>query len=310
MISAYPKETQILLKSLPNVRGQYRFQVDLSRLTWFRVGGPAHVVFKPADLEDLAFFLRHKPVDLPVFMLGVGSNVLVRSGGIPGVTIRLGKGFTNLAVTGTSVEGGAALLDRVIAQVAVQESLTGFEYLGGIPGTLGGALRMNAGCYGCEIQDSLEAAFALDDRGRLHTLTPEEMGFRYRGCSVPEEWIFVGARFRGQTGKQQRIQERLNFLLSEREETQPVHTRTGGSTFANPLGSGMPKAWELIDQAGCRGLFQGKAQVSELHCNFLVNTGGATADDLETLGETVRQKVFKTSGIHLVWEIKRVGVFP
>lgn len=297
-----------ILDRLPKVRGRYSLEINLSRLTWFQVGGPAQVLFKPADVEDLAFFLRQKPDDIPVFVFGVGSNLLVRDGGVPGVTIRLGKGFTNVAVSETTINVGAGMLDRLVSMVACEEALKGLEHLCGIPGTIGGALRMNAGCYGSEMKDILEVAFAVDGQGKFHTLTNGEMGFKYRGCSVPEDWIFVGALLKGQSGNSAVIRDRIQALLAEREKTQPVNTRTGGSTFANPVGY-KRKAWELIHQAGCRGLRQGKAQVSELHCNFLVNTGEATAEDLETLGEEVRRRVLQTSGIDLIWEVKRVGIF-
>jgi UDP-N-acetylmuramate dehydrogenase len=294
-----------ILDRLPKVRGRYSVEVDLSRLTWFQVGGAAQVLFKPADVEDLAFFLKQKPKDIPVFVFGVGSNLLVRDGGIPGVTIRLGKGFTNVAVSGMKIDVGAGVLDRFISMVACEEALKDLEYLCGIPGTIGGALRMNAGCYGSEMKDVLDVAFALDEQGKFHALTNGEMGFTYRHCSVPEDWIFVGARLKARSGNTSIIRRRLQSLLSEREKTQPVSTRTGGSTFANPVGY---KCWELIDKVGCRGLRWGGAQVSELHCNFLVNTGGATAAELENLGEEVRKRVLQTSGIHLQWEIKRVGI--
>ena len=293
-----------LSSKLPDVRGQYRKGVNLSKLTWFRVGGTAHTFYKPADLEDLKFFLKNKPRDLPVFTLGVGSNLLVRDGGIPGVVIRLGRGFVNVAVKGTSIDVGAGMLDHTVSAIGCQEHLSGLEFLSGIPGTIGGALRMNAGCYGQEMKDCLDVAFAVDGRGKIHTLTSQDMGFQYRSCAIPEDWIFIGARLKAKSGSHHLIQARIQELLMAREKAQPVKTRTGGSTFANPTGY---KAWQLIDQAGCRGLTYGGAQVSQLHCNFLMNTGAATAQDLETLAEHVRTRVQQTSGIHLTWEIKRVG---
>jgi UDP-N-acetylmuramate dehydrogenase len=289
---------------LPKVRGRYILEFDLSKATWFQVGGAAQILFRPADVEDLSFFLQQKPRDIPIFVFGVGSNLLVRDGGILGVTIRLGKGFTNVAVSGTKIDIGAGMLDRVVSMVACEEALRDLEYLCGIPGTIGGALRMNAGCYGTAIQDVLDVAFALDSQGKFQALTNEEMGFKYRHCSAPEDWIFVGARLKARSGKSAVIRSKIQELLAEREKTQPVNMRTGGSTFVNPLGY---KAWELIDQAGCRGLQRGGAQVSELHCNFLVNKGGATAEDLESLGEEVRERVLRTSGIELQWEIKCIG---
>lgn len=293
-----------LLNHLPKVRGKYTTQVDLAKSVWFRVGGPAEVVFKPADIHDLAFFLRTRPRGVPFIPIGVGSNLLIRDAGIPGVVIRLGRGFNNVFFKDTFVDVGAALLDRSLAMMACAEGLSGFEFLAGIPGTIGGALRMNAGCYGREIKDCLVAAFALDQDGTFHTLTPEDMGLSYRHCGIPEDWIFVGARFKGQKGNPAEIEARIRALLAEREETQPVHMRTGGSTFANPENN---SAWKLIDQAGCRGLTYGGAQMSEKHCNFMINTGQATAADLETLGLIVQERVFQTSGILLRWEIKRIG---
>ncbi|MGI4851799.1 MAG: UDP-N-acetylmuramate dehydrogenase [Janthinobacterium lividum] len=300
-----PESETDILKSLPRVRGRYSEDIDLSKLTWFRVGGSAQVLYKPADLEDLKFFLQNKPKDLPVLTLGVGSNLLVRDGGIPGVVIRLNKGFANILVKGTSIDVGAGMLDRTVSFISCQENLAGLEFLSGIPGTIGGALRMNAGCYGQEIKDCLEVAFAIDGQGKFQTLTPEDMGFQYRYCAIPEDWIFIGARLKTKPGSGDLIQARIEELLTEREKAQPVKTRTGGSTFANPEGF---KAWQLIDQAGCRGLRRGGAQVSDLHCNFLMNTGEATAQDLEDLGEEVHKRVKQASGVDLSWEIKRVGV--
>lgn len=290
---------------LPQVRGRYSENSDLSKLTWFRVGGPAQVLFKPEDTEDLSFFIKNRPSSIPVTTIGVGSNLLVRDGGVSGVVVRLGRGFTNVMVRGNEIDVGAGLLDRNLALIAQEEGLSGLEFLVGIPGTLGGALRMNAGCYGSEIKDSLIAAFALDAKGQLRTLTPDDMAFSYRHCGIPEDWIFIGARFKVRSGNPAVIAEQMQKIMAERESAQPVKSRTGGSTFANPEGQ---KAWELIDRAGCRGLRRGGAQVSEMHCNFLINTGDATAEDLEMLGEEVRDRVQKTSGVALRWEIKRIGV--
>ena len=293
-----------LLSRLPQVRGRYTRHASLAKVTWFQVGGPADVLYKPADMDDLKFFLRQKPKEVPLNLLGVGSNLLVRNGGVPGVVIRLGRGFTNLAFSAGYVDVGAAVLDRTLAVTAANEGQAGFEYLCGIPGTLGGALRMNAGCYGAEIQDQLEVAFALDGQGQQHALTQSEMGFGYRHCAVPDDWIFVGARLKTRAGSAASLKDRMAQLLAEREKTQPVHTRTGGSTFANPVGH---KAWQLIDQAGCRGWQEGDAYLSNLHCNFMINQGKATATDLEILGNRVQAQVFKTSGINLEWELKRWG---
>lgn len=298
------KELDLLKQSLPLVRGRYLFDVPLGPVTWFRVGGPAQVTFKPADLGDLCFFLKNKPKEVPVHIIGVGSNLLVRDGGVKGIVIRLGHGFTNVHVEGTKIDVGAAVLDRTLAMVACEEGLAGFEFLCGIPGTVGGALRMNAGAYGSDISEVLEYATVADPKGTIHHLKAEELGLTYRHCVLPKDWIFVGACFKGKRGKYKEIQERMAHFLKEREVTQPVHSRTGGSTFANPDGQ---RAWELIDQAGCRGHQKGGAVMSELHCNFMVNKGDATASDLENLGEDVRKRVFSKTGVELRWEIERIG---
>jgi UDP-N-acetylmuramate dehydrogenase len=295
-----------LTKKLPQVRGQYRINAPLAPTTWFRVGGGAEVLFRPADSDDLGFFLSQKPADVSYIPLGVGSNLLVRDGGVSGVVIRLGRGFTNIAVHSGYLDVGAGVLDSTVAALSVEQGLSGLEFFCGIPGTIGGALRMNAGCYGTEVKDVLEAGFVLDPKGKLHTMTSEDLGFSYRHCSVPEGWVFVGARFRVRSADQKSVQATIQALLKQREESQPIRERTGGSTFANPEGE---KAWELIDKAGCRGLKMGDAQVSEKHCNFLINLGQASAFDLEELGETVRKKVQDTQGVDLRWEIQRVGNF-
>src|SRR5690606_35182811 len=254
--------------------------------------GPAEVMFRPADRDDLMAFLRNKPAEVPVTVLGVGSNTLVRDGGVPGVVIRLGRGFVEITATGDEVEAGAGALDVNVAIVAQQARIAGLEFLRGIPGTIGGGLRMNAGAYGTELQDVLIWAEALDDQGNLHRLTPADMAFGYRHCGVPESWIFLGARLQGRAGNADAIKARMDEIQAAREGSQPIRSRTGGSTFANPPveQSGGRKAWQLVDAAGCRGLIVGDAQVSEQHCNFLINRGNATAADLETLGETVRQR--------------------
>ncbi|MBL0941643.1 MAG: UDP-N-acetylmuramate dehydrogenase [Alphaproteobacteria bacterium] len=293
-----------LIERLPIVRGRYTQEASLAAMTWFRVGGPAEVVYKPADLEDLCLFLREKPEDIPVHTMGVGSNLLVRDGGVPGVVIRLGKGFNTLVIEGDEIDVGAAVLDRNVALTCCAEALGGLEFLAGIPGTIGGALRMNAGCYGQEIKDILVSALAVDGRGNLHRLSTAECGFSYRHSSVPADWIFICARLKGYKSSVKEIQLRIEKLLVDREVSQPIKTRTGGSTFANPQDR---KAWELIDQAGCRGLRHGGAQVSEKHCNFFINTGDATAEDIESLGEEVRMRVRESSGIDLQWEIQRIG---
>lgn len=293
-----------LLDRLPPVRGRYSRDYALSKVTWFRVGGPAEVLFKPEDAEDLAAFLAGTPADVPVTVIGVGSNLLVRDGGVAGVVVRLGRAFADVRVDSEHLHVGAAALDINIAQAARDAGLGGLEFLCGIPGTLGGALRMNAGAYGREIRDVLVSATAVDRTGQHHTLTPEQMDLTYRHCGVPHDWLFTGAVLRGEKADTAQITARMDTIRASREDSQPVRSRTGGSTFANPVGA---KAWELIDRAGCRGLTRGGAQVSEKHCNFLINTGTATAADLEDLGEDVRRRVRETSGIELRWEIRRIG---
>lgn len=294
------------LAYLPNVRGTYREKADLSKTTWFRTGGCAEILYKPADCEDLSNFFKGKSQEVSTLPLGVGSNLLVRDGGIPGVVIRLGRGFTNIAIHSGFIDLGAGLLDTQVSQIAVEEGIDGLEFLAGIPGTIGGALRMNAGCYGTEIKDILEVAFVMDPNGKIHTMTPEDLGYSYRHCALPEDWVFIGARFKAPSGDSKQIQQRRDDLLKAREEAQPIRERTGGSTFANPDGY---KAWQLIDQAGCRGFMIGGAQISEKHCNFMINIGDATSADLEELGNTVRDRVKTNSGIELKWEIQKVGRF-
>ena len=299
-----------LLDRLPPVRGRYSEQVPLAPVTWFRVGGPAEVVFRPADAEDLAAFIATRPQDVPVTVLGVGSNVLVRDGGIPGVVVRLGRGFAGIETAGEQIEVGAGALDVNVARVACKTALGGLEFLSGIPGTIGGALRMNAGAYGAEIKDVLLVARIVDGEGRSCEVAAGDLGFGYRTCAAPEDWIFVSATLRGRAGEPQAIEARMAEIRTARESTQPIRSRTGGSTFANPAAVDGPpvKAWQLIDRAGCRGLERGGAKVSEQHCNFLINTGGASAADLEALGEEVRRRVFATTGVVLEWEIDRIGV--
>lgn len=294
-----------LIDRLPAVRGRYSTHVALAPITWFRVGGPAEVVFRPADVDDLAAFLAAKPADVPVTVLGVGSNLLVRDGGVPGVVIRLGRGFAAIAAEGERVVAGAGALDLNVALVARDGGLAGLEFLSGIPGTIGGALRMNAGAYGSELADVLIEARAVTGEGAVKALAPADLDFGYRHCGVPADWIFTGVTLAGQRDEPAVIGWRMDEIRQQREITQPVRARTGGSTFANPEGA---KAWELIDRAGCRGLRRGGAMVSEKHCNFLINTGTATAADLEGLGEEVRRRVLETTGTVLRWEIHRIGV--
>jgi len=296
--------TRPLIARLPPVRGRLSENAPLAQVTWFRVGGPAEILFRPADLDDLARFLAAKPRDVPVTVIGVASNLLVRDGGVPGVVVRLGRGFVDITTDGTIVTAGAGALDLNVALAAGLAGIAGLEFMCGIPGTVGGGLRMNAGAYGREFKDVLIDAEALDGEGRRHTLAAAELGLSYRHCDVPEDWIFVGARFRGEAGDKDAIGKRMAEIQTAREATQPIRARTGGSTFANPPGE---KAWELIDRAGCRGLRHGGAMVSEQHTNFLINTGDATAADIEELGEEVRRRVRERTGIELRWEIRRIG---
>jgi len=298
------RQTQHLIDRLPPVRGRLTADAPLAAITWFRVGGPAEVMFRPADADDLAEFLAKKPPEVPVTVIGVASNLLVRDGGVGGVVVRLGRGFTAIEISGTRVTAGAAVLDLNVAIACRAAGVGGLEFLSGIPGTIGGALRMNAGAYGREIKDVLESASALDGAGARHQLSLAEMGLGYRHCGVPEDWIFTGATLRGVEADRDAIQLRMAEIQSEREASQPIRARTGGSTFANPRGH---KAWELIDRAGCRGLARGGAMVSEKHTNFLINTGTATAADIEGLAEEVRRRVFEKFGVTLEWEIRRIG---
>ena len=293
-----------LLSSLPQVRGTYTEHAALKDLVWFRAGGPADILFRPADLDDLCAFVAGKPADVPLTMIGVGSNLLIRDGGIGGVVIRLPSAFGKIEkIDDTRIRAGAAALDAAVARAAADAGIAGLEFLRGIPGTIGGALTMNAGCYGTETKDVFVEARAIDPKGKLITLGPDEMGFTYRH-SKPHGLIYVDAVLRGTPGDPDTIRARMEALVTQRESTQPVRAKTGGSTFTNPPGH---KAWQLIDQSGCRGLMHGAAQVSEKHTNFLINTGDATATDIEALGEEVRARVKAKFGIELEWEIKRIG---
>lgn len=290
---------------LPEVLGRYTFDADLSKITWFQVGGKAEVLFKPQDVDDLTIFLKGLDNEIPIFILGVGSNLLVRDGGIEGVVIRLGKGFNDIFLDGEEMEIGSAVLDRNIAEYASNEGISGLEFLASIPGTLGGAIKMNAGCYEREIKDVLLWADVLSRDGVIERKSNQDLNFSYRHSNLKNDEIIIKARLQGQKGCQDDIKKSMQEMLKKREETQPVKSRTGGSTFANPVND--QKAWELIDAVGGRGLSLGGAQFSNLHCNFLINTGNATAKDLETLGETVRTKVFEKFNVHLKWEICRIG---
>jgi UDP-N-acetylmuramate dehydrogenase len=295
-----------LTHRLPPVHGRIRANVALAPQTWFRVGGPAEILFRPADIEDLAAFLAACPVDIPVTVLGVASNLLVRDGGLSGVVIRLGGEFARVRIEGTKVIAGAGALDLTVAEEACAAGLAGLEFLSGIPGTIGGAVKMNAGAYGSEIVDIIESAVVVSRAGKVMTVAGDALGLSYRHSALPEGAIVVEATLRGQADHVELIAARMRDIQARRAETQPVRARTGGSTFANPPGA---KAWELIDRAGCRGLTMRGAQVSEQHCNFLINTGAASASDLESLGEEVRRRVRKATGIELRWEIMRIGAF-
>lgn len=316
-------------------RDRLREQADLSKTNWFRVGGAAEYLFKPDDAQDLSAFLKALPTDIPVTVLGVGSNLIVRDGGIDGVVVKLGRGFASFSTSplrgevavsaagggdtvthntptltlppqggGDYVVVGAGCLDVNVAQYACDQGLAGLEFLVGIPGTIGGAVRMNAGAYGSDMSQVLLEAEIVERNGTIRTLSNAELKFVYRNSALPQGAIVTKAKLKAQAGDKQTIATRMQEISSAREETQPVRSRTGGSTFKNPDGH---KAWELIDKAGCRGLTVGGAQVSEKHCNFLINTGNATAADLEALGEEVIRRVREKTGITLEWEIKRIG---
>ena len=302
----FPDITPELKSVMPELRGRLLANQSLAELTWFRVGGPAQVLFTPSDEDDLAYFLAHLPGELPVHVVGVGSNLIVRDGGISGVVIRLSpRGFGETGAQGNVVSAGAAALDKRVAETAVAANLSGLEFLFGIPGTIGGALRMNAGANGTETKDVLIEAVGIGRDGKKHAFSNAEMEFTYRNSGVDAAMIFTSARFRGQVATAAEIRARMNEVQNHRETAQPIREKTGGSTFKNPPGQ---SAWKLIDAAGCRGLRLGGAQVSEMHCNFLINTGSSTARDIESLGETVRKRVKDHSGIELQWEIKRIGI--
>ena len=297
---------QALLKRLPAVKGRLEPNAELAPLAWFRAGGKAEVLFAPADEADLAQFLAATPSDVPVYVIGVGSNLLVRDGGVPGVVIRLGKGFAQVEGAGHHrIRAGTAALDVRVARVALDLGISGLTFLRGIPGTIGGALRMNGGAYGGETKDVLVEARAVDRSGGVHVLTNADMRYSYRHCGAPEDLIFTEALFQGRPGDTAEISAAMDAITQSRESTQPIKSRTGGSTFKNPPGM---KSWQLIDAAGLRGFAIGPAKVSELHCNFLINEGDATAAQIEELGETIRRRVRENSGVELEWEIKRIGL--
>lgn len=293
-----------LIDRLPPVRGRLEATAPLASWAWMRVGGPAEVLFRPADIADLQAFLAATPAEVPVLPVGVASNLLIRDGGIAGVVVRIGGALKAIRTDGRRLTTEAGALDRSVAIAAAQAGIAGLEFYVGIPGTIGGAVRMNAGAFGGETKDRLVSIRALDRAGVMHEVPATELGLAYRFSAVPEDWLVVEATFEGERDEPAAIKARMDTIKAERAAAQPLSVATGGSTFKNPEGH---RAWRLVEAAGCRGLRVGGAVVSDKHCNFLVNTGDATAADLETLGETVRARVEATSGIGLVWEIKRVG---
>jgi UDP-N-acetylmuramate dehydrogenase len=301
---SFPDIVPELKSRMPELRGRLLANQSLGEFTWFRVGGAAQVFFMPDDENDLAYFLRNLPPEIPITVIGAGSNLIVRDGGVPGVVIRLGRGFNDVKVEGHRVIVGTAMLDVMVARAAQAAGVAGLAFLSGIPGTVGGALRMNSGAYGGETKDILIEARGVDRQGNVCIFSNGDMGFSYRHCGVADDVIFTTAVLQGRAGVPDEIAAEMAAIKKKREASQP-RNRTGGSTFKNPPGH---SAWKLVDDSGCRGLTIGGAQVSELHSNFLINLGGASAADIETLGETVRQRVKTHSGVDLEWEIKRVGV--
>ena len=290
----------------PNLRGRLIGHAPLAPFTWFRVGGPAEVLFSPADEDDLAYVLERLPEEVPVTVVGLGSNLIVRDGGVAGVVVRLGgRGFGAIETIGDHrVSAGAAVPDAQVARAAAEAGIDGLAFLRGVPGSIGGALRMNAGAHGGETRETLVEVRGVDRSGATHVFTNAEMGFSYRHSKAPDDVIFTRATFQGRRGDPVAIKTEMERITAAREASQPIREKTGGSTFKNPRGH---KAWQLIDAAGCRGLVVGDAQVSTLHCNFLINRGRATAADIETLGEEVRRRVKASSGVELEWEIRRLG---
>ena len=302
----FPDLTADLKAKLPDLKGRLGANVPLADITWFRVGGPAQVLFTPADEADLAYFLKHVPSDLPVTVVGLGSNLLVRDGGVPGIVVRLGRGFGNVtAEPGSRVRAGTAVPDVKVARAAADAGIAGLAFYRGIPGSVGGALRMNAGAHGRETKDVLISTRAVDRKGNVHELSLADMGFTYRHSDVPEDFILTEALYQGTPGEPAAILREMDEVADYREKNQPIRERTGGSTFKNPPGN---SAWKLIEEAGCRGLLIGGAKVSDMHCNFLINECGATGEDIERLGETVRARVKARSGTMLQWEIIRLGL--
>jgi UDP-N-acetylmuramate dehydrogenase len=303
---SFPDIVPDLKAAMPTLRGRLLPNEPLAPLTWFRAGGPAQVLFMPEDEADLAYLLAHLPADIPFTVIGLGSNLIVRDGGVVGVVIRLGRGFGEVKVEADHrIRSGTAVPDVKVARAAQEAGIAGLSFFRGIPGAIGGALRMNGGAYGGETKDALIEARGVDRAGRVRVFSNADMHYTYRHCGAPDDVIFTEALFQGRPGDPAVIAAEMDKITESREATQPIKSRTGGSTFKNPPGH---KAWQLIDAAGCRGFKVGDAQVSELHCNFLINLGGATATDIETLGETVRKRVKDNSGVDLDWEIKRIGV--
>lgn len=293
------------LNNLPEVNGEYRRDFILAPLTWFKVGGPADLLFKPYDLEDLAKFLKQIPQDIEIITLGAGSNILIRDGGIEGVVIKLTKAFTNIEIiSDAQIKIGAACLNYNVAQFCYQNSIKGFEFLLGIPGSIGGGVSMNAGAYSREFKDIIISIEAIDRHGIIHHIPNNQIGFKYRSNSLPKDLIFTSVICTYELGNMQEIKDRMEHIMQSRINSQPIKEKTCGSTFMN-----LPdqKVWQLIDKAGMRGAKVGGAQMSEMHCNFMINTGNATAADLENLGELVKEKVFNNSGVTLTWEVKRIG---
>ena len=302
----FPDIVPDLKAKMPQLRGRLLPNQPLAELTWFRVGGPAQVLFMPEDEADLSYFLGALPAEIPVAVIGLGSNLIVRDRGVPGVVIRLGRGFGDVKVEpGARIRAGTGVPDVKVSRAAQEAGIAGLAFFRGIPGAIGGALRMNGGAYGRETKDALIEARGVDRQGRLRVFANGDMHYSYRHCGAPDDVIFTAALFQGEPGDREKIAAEMDKITESREATQPIKSRTGGSTFKNPPGH---KAWQVIDAAGCRGLKVGDAQVSEMHCNFLINLGGATAADIETLGETVRTRVKENSGVELEWEIKRIGV--
>ena len=302
---SFPDLTAELRAGMPDLRGRLIANAAMADITWFRVGGPAQVLFTPADESDLAYFLARLGADVPVFVVGLGSNLLVRDGGISGVVVRLARGFADInAEADHRIRAGTAVPDARLARAAAVAGIAGLAFYRGIPGSIGGALRMNAGAHGRETKDCLIAARAVDRQGRIHVLSLGDMGFTYRHCAIATDWIFTEATYQGTPGETAAILAEMDEVARYRETHQPIKERTGGSTFKNPPGQ---SAWKVIDAAGCRGLRVGGAKVSDLHCNFLLNDQGASGEDVEKLGETVRARAQAHSGVQLEWEIIRVG---